>query len=522
MNRLFLGLDSSTQGLTGLLIDFDTRQIVWRETINYDADLPAYHTLNGVLRDSDPRRVHAPPLMWAEALDLIFARMREDGVSPQQVAAISGSAQQHGSVYLRPAAAAALAGLDPRHPLAAQLAGIFARASAPVWMDSSTAAECREIEDALGGRAAAADRTGSAVFERFTGPQIRKFWKAEPEGYSQTGHIALVSSFMAGLLAGRIAPLDHGDASGMNLMDIRRRKWDERALAATAPDLMPRLPKLVPSWQALGRPCAYWVARHGLNPDAQLIAWSGDNPSSAIGLGLIQTGVVAISLGTSDTYFGVMTECRTDPRGEGHVFVSPTGDYMTLICFQNGSLARERIRDRYGLDWAGFSAALRATPPGNNGRLMIPWFEPEIVPHVLRPGIRRFGLDESDAPANCRAVVEAQMLSMRIHSAWMGVRPVEIYATGGASANRDILQIMADVHQCPVRQFPVTNSAALGAALRAAHGAMSSAGQPANWAEIARGLAEPQSGARINPRPETAPIYAALAQEYAWHESANR
>jgi xylulokinase len=217
-----------------------------------------------------------------------------------------------------------------------------------------------------------------------------------------------------------------------------------------------------------------------------------------------------------------MTECRTDPRGEGHVFVSPTGDYMTLICFQNGSLARERIRDRYGLDWAGFSAALRATPPGNNGRLMIPWFEPEIVPHVLRPGIRRFGLDESDAPANCRAVVEAQMLSMRIHSAWMGVRPVEIYATGGASANRDILQIMADVHQCPVRQFPVTNSAALGAALRAAHGAMSSAGQPANWAEIARGLAEPQSGARINPRPETAPIYAALAQEYAWHESANR
>jgi xylulokinase len=39
----------------------------------------------------------------------------------------------------------------------------------------------------------------------------------------------------------------------------------------------------------------------------------------------------------------------TDPRGYGHVFGNPAGRFMSLICFKNGSLAREKIRDRFGL-----------------------------------------------------------------------------------------------------------------------------------------------------------------------------
>ena len=44
-----------------------------------------------------------------------------------------------------------------------------------------------------------------------------------------------------------------------------------------------------------------------------------------------------------------------------------------------------------------------------------------------------------------------------------------IYATGGAAANRDILQVMADVFDADVYQLEIGNSAALGAALRAFH-----------------------------------------------------
>jgi sugar (pentulose or hexulose) kinase len=99
----------------------------------------------------------------------------------------------------------------------------------------------------------------------------------------------------------------------------------------------------------------YFVNKYGLNPEALATVWTGDNPASVIGLGLIKPGQVAISLGTSDTFFGTMQKCQTDENGEGHVFGSPAGGYMTLICFKNGSLAREKIRELYGIpDWKEF------------------------------------------------------------------------------------------------------------------------------------------------------------------------
>ena len=137
-----------------------------------------------------------------------------------------------------------------------------------------------------------------------------------------------------------------------------------------------------------------------------------------------------------------MEKCQTDEAGEGHVFGSPTGGYMTLICFKNGSLAREKIRELYKIpDWKKFGELVATTKPGNDGGILLPWFEAEIVPRVNRPGIHRFDLDEKNAAANCRAIFEAQMLSMRLHSQWMQVAPEKIFATGGASNDHALLQI---------------------------------------------------------------------------------
>ena len=521
MSRLFLGLDSSTQSLSAILIDVDAPVVVYEHVVNFDEALPHYGTQNGALRADDAARIHSPPGMWVEALDLLFARMRDDGVALCDVLAVSGSGQQHGSVYLNASAPAVLAALDPERPLLEGMETMFSRPTAPIWMDSSTSRQCEAIEAALGGRQATAEATGSAAFERFTGPQIRKFFEDDPAAYEDTAHIALVSSFLASVLAGRIAPIDHGDGAGMNLMDIRTKQWLPAALDATAPGLAARLPPLAPSWSKVGT-IHPTFGRFGFRDSTRCIAWSGDNPNSVIGLGLIEPGMIAISLGTSDTFFGVMKECRTDPNAEGHVFGSPTGDYMTIICYMNGSLARERVKDQHGLDWDGFSRCLRETPPGNHGKIMIPWFAPEIVPRVLAPRVHRFGLSEEDVAGNCRAVIEAQMMSMRIHSAWMDVRPSSIYATGGASANRDILQVMADVHQCPVYRQETTNSAALGAALRAAHAYFVDIGEPDDWHAVTAGFTDRPETPIATPDPAAADVYTDLCAAYAESERTAR
>ena len=521
MSRLFLGLDSSTQSLTAIVIDLDAGRVVFDLSLNYDRHLPDYKTQDGVLRRDEGAEVHAPPLMWAEALELIFERMRAGGIPMDEIAAVSGSGQQHGSVYLTREAANCLAHLDPGKPLAPQLASILSRPTSPVWMDSSTTRECREISDALGGEAAMAEATGSAATERFTGPQIKKYARTDPEGYARTSHIALVSSFMCSLLSGRIAPVEPGDGAGMNLMDIRRGTWHAGAVTATAPALAGKLPLIAPPCTRVGSISPYWVHRFGFSPNTASIVWSGDNPCSAIGLGLVAPGEMAISMGTSYTVMGTLDACRTDPRAEGHVFGLPAGGYMALICFKNGGLARARLRDEYGLDWAGFARAISTTPPGNQGRLMLPWFDPEIVPKILVPGVRRRNLDPQDAAANCRALVEAQMMAMKLHSAWMGIDPGVIHATGGASEDKSVLQVMADVFRRPVQPFAVTKSAALGAAIIAARAWLNHQGRPSDWSILTEALIVRDPSLQIHPDPAASDTYAALLKEYEAFERAN-
>jgi xylulokinase len=510
----YLGLDSSTQSLTGIVIDSDTRRVVWQDSLAYDQVLPHYGTDHGVLPRPAPDVAVSSPVMWAEALDVMMARLGASGLDLQRVAGISGSAQQHGSVYLNATSADLLVRLDARAPVAPQVRPMLSRDVSPIWMDSSTAAECAEITAAVGGAETLSRRTGSRAFERFTGPQIRKFFKQDPSGYQATARVHLVSSFMASLLTGRHAPIDPGDGSGMNLMDLATSDWWPPALDATAPGLAARLPPVQPSDSVAGPLSAYWQQRYGF-PPLPVVTWSGDNPCSLIGTGLVREGRVAISLGTSDVIFGLMREPRVDPTGTGHVFGAPTGQFMGLTVFKNGSLARERVRDAFGMTWTDFSRTLETTPPGNGGRIFLPWYEPEITPPVRTPGVHRFRLEPDDAAGHVRGVIEAQLMSIARHSGWMQVSVDTIYATGGAAANLQILQVMSDVFGAEVFPLEVGNSAALGAALRAWHGAESGAGRPVAWDEVIRGIVEPVAASRLRPRAEAHRTYRELMRVHA-------
>ena len=511
---LYLGLDSSTQSLTAIIIDSDSNTVVYESSLNFDQELPRYGTTHGVLPRAQPDVAMSSPVMWAEALDLMFGRIAASGADVRRIAAIAGSAQQHGSVYLNHGAAAGLGSLDPARPLAAQVRTMLSRQESPIWMDSSTGAECREITDAVGGAGPLSQHTGSRAFERFAGPQIRKFFKKEPAAYEATGRVHLVSSFMASLLAGADAPLDPGDGSGMNLMDLSSGDWWEPAVSATAPGLRDRLPQVRPAWTIAGTLSSYWRQRHGF-PASRVVAWSGDNPCSLIGTGLVREGRVAVSLGTSDVIFGLMEEPRVDATGTGHVFGAPTGAFMGLTVFKNGSLARERVRDAFGLSWPDFSKLLEATPAGNGGRIFLPWYEPEITPPVSTAGVHRYGLAEDDAPGHVRGVIEGQMMAIARHSRWMEVDVDTIYATGGASANRQILQVMADVFKARVYQLEVGNSAALGAALRARHADAAADGAALSWEQVIAGLVEPVAASRIEPRPDAHALYVDLMKAHA-------
>jgi len=108
----------------------------------------------------------------------------------------------------------------------------------------------------------------------------------------------------------------------------------------------------------------------------------------------------------------------------------------------------------------------------------------------------------------------AQLLVLALHSRWMGVEVDTIHATGGAAGNKEILQIMADVHGADVYQLEVGNSACLGAALRAYHADQLASAQAMAWEDVIAGFVEPAADGRIRPVPANTEVYGDLARVY--------
>ncbi|PIN10082.1 Sugar (pentulose and hexulose) kinase [Handroanthus impetiginosus] len=488
LDSYFLGFDSSTQSLKATVLDANLN-IVAKEIVNFDSELSHYKTKDGVYRDPLVNgRIVSPTIMWVEALDLILQRLQKSNLDFGKIIAVSGSGQQHGSVYWKPGSSGILSSLDPKKPLVDQLGDAFSIKESPIWMDSSTTEQCKAIEKAVGGALELSKITGSRAYERFTGPQIRRIFETQPEAYRNTERISLVSSFMASLFTGSYACIDHTDGAGMNLMDIKERAWSKTVLEATAPGLEEKLGKLAAAYAVAGSIAPYFVERYQFDKNCLIIQWSGDNPNSLAGLTLNSPGDLAISLGTSDTVFGITSEHK--PCLEGHVFPNPVDakGYMVMLCYKNGSLTREDIRNKCAdKSWDVFNTFLQQTQPLNGGKLGFYYKDHEIIP-PLPVGIHRYVLEnfngdtlngvkecevtEFDVASEVRALVEGQFLSMRAHAERFGMPspPKRIIATGGASANNSILSSVASIFGCNVYTIQSSDSASMGAALRAAHG----------------------------------------------------
>jgi xylulokinase len=506
-----LGLDASTQSCSALIIDVALGSVVAEASINFGAQLPQYNAPSGFIPDGENGEVHSDPLMWLDALELLLKDLGQQ-CDLSKVSAISGAGQQHGSVYLNDQWFYAIDSLSSDQTLSEQLSPTLSRTTSPIWMDSSTGEECREIANAVGGDNVVCAKSGSIVIERFTGPQIRRWYKNDPAAYENTARIHLVSSFLCSVLIGADAPIDTGDGAGMNLVNIDAWDWDADLLGATAPNLLNKLPAIKPGNTTAGTLCSYFTEKYGFSADIPVTLFTGDNPSSLIGMGASQPGKLVVSLGTSDTFFAAMPEVVADPAGCGHVFGNPSGGSMSLQCFVNGSLAREAVKDKFNYNWDQFTQAFTYTPSGNDGQLMVPFFRPESSPRVtLNAPILQGGTDFENwqkADAAIRACVEGQFLNMKLRTDWMQLKPEVIYLTGGASKNNAIAQVVADIFQAKVQRLAVSGSVALGAAFRAATNSLGK-----DLTELENSFCRPEADSTIEPQANQA-IYDDAAKRF--------
>ena len=97
---------------------------------------------------------------------------------------------------------------------------------------------------------------------------------------------------------------------------------------------------------------------------------------------------------------------------------------MALLCFKNGSLTRESIRNSCaGSEWEQFNQALTSTPPGNDGNIGIYFEATEITPFAN--GVHRFNskderVDSFAKDVEIRALIEGQFMAKRAHAELLG------------------------------------------------------------------------------------------------------
>ena len=302
--------------------------------------------------------------------------------------------------------------------------------------------------------------------------------------------------------------MDISDVCGMNLWDIKGGRWHEDLLGLAAgsfgvPDLKKKLGDVPEDGGlALGNIAQYYVKRYGFDSSCTIFPSTGDNPSTILALPLRSLDAM-VSLGTSTTLLMSTPEYKPNPAT--HFFNSPTsaGLYMFMLCYKNGGLARERVRNvnnqKAGVagqaSWEVFDELLGITPPlaqRNSSKLMkmgLYFPRPEIIPNLpigqwhytYDPESRNLRESEEDwqLPADdARAIVESQLLSLRlrskelVHSPGHGLpaQPRRIYLVGGGSKNRAIAKVAGEVLGGSEGVYKLDvgeNACALGAAYKA-------------------------------------------------------
>jgi xylulokinase len=482
MRSYAVGIDSGTQGTKALVVDAGSGRVLGRGT--------APHAM---IEGLGPGASEQDPAVWVGAAGkALAAALKQARIDAGRVVSLGVSGQQHGFV-----------------PLDAK-GGVIRPAK--LWNDTSTIKETEDLLAALGGKNKAIDRLGIGMAVGFTASKILWLKRHEPKSFGKLATVLLPHNYLNFWLTGR-AHMEYGDASGTGLMDIRRLRWDEEAMAAVDTDLAAKLPPLSHPNEPVGMMKKAVADRFGLGR-VLVAAGGGDNMMGAIGSGNVTPGVCTLSLGTSGTVYSHFDRPFVDPGGEIAAFCDSTGGWLPLLCTMNVTNTTEIVKSLFDLDNAGLERLARRAGPGADGLIFLPFVDGERVPVLPSSSAVFFGLDRRsfDAAHIARAVMEGTVLNLGYGFARMrgfGLRPSEIRATGGGAKSRLWLQIVADIFGTPVVTLRETEAAAYGAALQSVWNWRLAAGERVEIREIAAAwIAKGKLSAE--PEPENAGLYADL------------
>ncbi|MFO0909504.1 MAG: xylulokinase [Isosphaeraceae bacterium] len=457
-----LGIDIGTSGTKTLAIDSSGAILA-----SASAEYPCSHPQPG-WSEQDPE------LWWKATVATIGEVMARGSLSPADIKGVGLSGQMHGSVFL-------------------DAQGKVIR-PALLWNDQRTAAECAEIESRAGGKEALIRLVANPALTGFTAPKLLWVRNHEPANWERVRQVLLPKDYIRYRLSGTYAT-EVSDASGTLLLDVANRRWSTELLGKL--DIDPTLlPACFESPEISSKVSKLGAQATGLAEGTPIAGGGGDQPAGAVGNGIVRSGVVSATMGTSGVVFAHADEPGFDPLGRLQRFCHAVpGAYCAfgVVLAAGGSFqwfrnelskveieaARKQGIDPYFL--LTDEAALAGI--GAEGLFFLPYLTGERTPH-FDPDAKGawIGLTvRHGRPHLVRSVLEGATYAMRDSLELirdMGIAISQIRVSGGGARNPLWRQIQADIYGVDVHTVNSSEGPAFGVALLAQVGIGSFASVP--------------------------------------------
>ena len=447
---IVVGLDVGTSGTKAVAVNAQG-QVIASALVEY----PLY--------SPKPNWAEQDPADWKRAAIEALSRLAHaPGVNAAEIKGLGLTGQMHGSVFLD---------ADNR-----------VLRNALLWCDQRTTAQCDYITEKVGA-SRLIEMVCNPALTGFTAPKILWLRDNEPEIYEKVRKVLLPKDYIRYELTGEFAT-DVADASGTLLFDVRNRTWHRELLSIL--DIPAEfLPQSFEGPEVTGRLSAAAAEATGLPAGIPVIAGGGDQAAGGVGCGIVRTGVISSTVGTSGVVFAFSDNITLDPQGRVHTFchsvpgkwhvmgvmLSAGGSlrwYRDALCAPEKAVATETGRDPYEY----ITAAAANIAPGAEGLTFLPYLTGERTPHKDPYAKGAFvGLSLRHTKAHmARAVLEGVAFGMRDSleiMREMGVPIAQVRASGGGAKSPLWRQIQADVNRAPLVMINVDEGPAYGAALLA-------------------------------------------------------
>lgn len=383
--------------------------------------------------------------------------MQQSAVSPDSILFVSFSSAMHSIIAVD----------KQGEPLTACI----------TWADNRSARCALRLKNELNGHDLYL-RTGTPIHPM--SPITKLMWLREeqPDLFEQAYKFISIKEYVFAKLFGEYV-IDHSIASSTGMLNLQKLEWDKEALEI-AHITQDQLSRLVPTTQIMQGLLPSLAKELLLLPTTPFIVGASDGVLSNLGVGAIQPGVVAATIGTSGAIRTVVDHPLTDPKGRTFCYNLTDKHWVIGGPVNNGGMLFRWVRDEFAASEVETAKRLGIDPyevltriaeqvsPGSNGLLFHPYLTGERAP-LWNPDARGsfFGLTMNHHKEHMiRSVLEGVIYNMYTVLLAMEEqigRPHRILATGGFARSSLWRQMMADIFDQEVIVPESIESSCLGA-----------------------------------------------------------